>query len=68
MRLNVTILEFPVETLLHWAALKGYVDAVELLVKHGSDVHARNGNGYTPLHLVAARGAVPPSRREVYSL
>jgi hypothetical protein len=41
---------------LHWAALKGYVDAVELLVKHGADVNARNGDGDTPLHLAAGKG------------
>jgi len=40
-------------TPLHYAAAKGQLDVIELLLKHGADVNARDKNGYTPLHAAA---------------
>jgi ankyrin repeat protein len=40
---------------LHWAVEHGTKDMVELLLAHGADVNARNGEfGVTPLHYVAS--------------
>lgn len=41
---------------LHWAAYMGHVHIMELLLRHGADVHACDRNQYTPLHVVSARG------------
>jgi hypothetical protein len=40
-------------TPLHWAAVRGHWDAVEVLVARGADVDAVGGDGGTPLHLAA---------------
>lgn len=37
-------------TPLHWAALKGSTDVVEMLLTYGSQVGATNDDGMTPLH------------------
>jgi len=37
-------------TLLHYAANRGYLDIVTLLLKKGADINARNDDGRTPLH------------------
>lgn len=42
------------ETLLHKARDP---QAVDLLIQHGSDIHAKDSFGYTPLHLAAHMGA-----------
>lgn len=42
-------------TALHWAALKGYADVAEFLLRSGADPSARNRDGETPLD-VAERG------------
>jgi ankyrin repeat protein len=44
------------ETALHLAAECGRKDAVELLLDHGADPTARDGEGRTPADLAAARG------------
>ena len=36
------------ETALHWAAAKGHRSIVELLLKHGADVEAKNNKGPGP--------------------
>lgn len=41
---------------LHWATLMGYVDTIELMLKYGADVNARDRNQYTPLHVAAVCG------------
>lgn len=41
-------------TPLHWAALNGQKDAVELLLANKADVNATSNNGDTPLHLAEA--------------
>lgn len=41
-------------TLLAWAALKGYVRCIQLLISHGTDPGTRCADGYTALHLDAA--------------
>ena len=38
------------DTLLHYAANRGYPDITALLVKKGADINARNNDGRTPLH------------------
>jgi ankyrin repeat protein len=43
-------------TPLHYAAMNGQAEAVELLHKLGAEVNATNNNGETPLHLVAMWG------------
>lgn len=37
-------------TLLHYAANRGYLDIVTLLLKKGADINARDKDGRTPLH------------------
>ena len=44
------------ETALHLAAACGRKDAVELLLDHGADPAARDGEGRTPADLAAAEG------------
>lgn len=41
---------------LHTAAKAGHVNIVDLLIKKGADIRAKNGEGYTPLHLACANG------------
>jgi len=41
---------------LHWAALNGYADIAQLLIKHGADVNVQNGGKDTPLHWAALGG------------
>ena len=44
------------QTLLHWAALHGYLDAVELLIQHKADPNARDDAGQTPSQIAEAMG------------
>ena len=48
-------------SVLHVAAMHGHVEACELLVRLGADVHLRQKQGLTPLHVAAQFGAAPPS-------
>ncbi len=41
---------------LHWAALNGYADIAQLLIKHGAQVNVQNGGKDTPLHWAALGG------------
>jgi ankyrin repeat protein len=43
-------------TSLHAAARKGLKEVVELLISEGTDVNAKNEDGWTPLHMAAAGG------------
>jgi serine/threonine-protein phosphatase 6 regulatory ankyrin repeat subunit B len=42
------------DLILHWAAKKGDFDTVCLLIKHGANVNAKNGDGATALHKACA--------------
>nr|XP_057906082.1 protein phosphatase 1 regulatory subunit 27 [Doryrhamphus excisus] len=39
---------------LHEAVLTGNLEVVKLLVKHGADVHQRDEDGWTPLHMACS--------------
>ncbi|KAL4914971.1 ankyrin repeat-containing domain protein [Aspergillus aurantiobrunneus] len=40
-------------TVLHWAAMDGFGDVVELLLEHGADVNVADHVGHRPLHMAA---------------
>lgn len=44
------------QTMLHYAALKGNVEIVNLLIKAGADIKKLNSNGSTPLGLAIEKG------------
>ena len=44
------------DTLLHWAAGKGFTEVIETLVAKGADVEAREKYQRTPLHIAAYQG------------
>ena len=39
------------QTPLHFAATYGRLDAIKTLIENGADIHAKEGNGQTPLQL-----------------
>ncbi|RXN29454.1 platelet endothelial cell adhesion molecule-like protein [Labeo rohita] len=41
---------------LHEAVLSGNLECVKLLIKYGADVHQRDENGWTPLHMACSDG------------
>ncbi|NWX39487.1 PPR27 phosphatase, partial [Steatornis caripensis] len=41
---------------LHEAVLTGNLDCVKLLVHHGADIHQKDENGWTPLHMACSDG------------
>uniref|UniRef100_A0A672FE66 Uncharacterized protein n=1 Tax=Salarias fasciatus TaxID=181472 RepID=A0A672FE66_SALFA len=41
---------------LHEAVLSGNLDCVKLLVQHGADIHQRDEEGWTPLHMACSDG------------
>lgn len=41
---------------LHEAVLTGNLEVVKLLVKYGADVHQRDEDGWTPLHMACSDG------------
>ncbi|TKY89467.1 hypothetical protein EX895_001998 [Sporisorium graminicola] len=43
-------------TALMWAAYQGDAISVDILLKHGSDVHKRDGAGLTAMHWAAVKG------------
>ncbi len=42
--------------LLHWAAIAGKVECVRVLLRHGADIEAHNGDGATPLFFSVPNG------------
>ncbi|MFN7095687.1 MAG: ankyrin repeat domain-containing protein, partial [Burkholderiales bacterium] len=44
------------DTPLHFAAAGGQLASAKLLIKYQANLEAKNNNGYTPLHLAAAKG------------
>lgn len=47
MSLNVMV---TLKTALHKATLNGHLPVIRYLVSAGADVHAQDGDGWTPLH------------------
>jgi cytohesin len=43
-------------TPLHYAALRGHKETVELLIAEGADVSAKTDDGFTSLHVAARHG------------
>ena len=43
-------------TLLHWAAMGGHTDVLELLVEKGADLDTQDGRGLRPVHAAALAG------------
>ncbi|KAI9080395.1 hypothetical protein K1719_037789 [Acacia pycnantha] len=43
-------------TPLHWAAFKGRIKSVKVLLEHGAEIDAVDDAGYTPLHCAAEAG------------
>ena len=41
---------------IHEAVLSGNLDCVMLLMKHGADLHHRDEEGWTPLHMACSDG------------
>ncbi|CAG06137.1 unnamed protein product, partial [Tetraodon nigroviridis] len=41
---------------IHEAVLSGNLDCVQLLVQHGADIHQRDEEGWTPLHMACSDG------------
>ncbi|XP_051570469.1 protein phosphatase 1 regulatory subunit 27-like [Myxocyprinus asiaticus] len=52
---------------LHEAVLSGNLECVKLLIKYGADVHQRDENGWTPLH-IACSDEFPEIARYLLSL
>ncbi len=47
---------------LMWAVAAKHPDAVQLLIEHGADVHARSKSGFTPLLFAAQQGDIDSAR------
>ncbi len=47
---NLNIRDKDGKTLLHYAAQKGYLDIVKLLLERGADINAKDIDGKIPLH------------------
>ncbi|VFQ59099.1 unnamed protein product [Cuscuta campestris] len=43
---------------LQWAALNNFPDAVQYIIEHGGNVHAKDHTGQTALHWSAVRGSI----------
>ena len=57
-REQVNIRDYKGRTPLHWAAIRGDVSAVSLLLDNGADVNAQDEGKATPLILAASSGSV----------
>lgn len=51
-----SLLSLPGMAALHEAVLTGNLEVVKLLVKYGADVHQRDEDGWTPLHMACSDG------------
>lgn len=48
---------------LHYAVWQRYYEAAQLLLTRGGNVNAVDECGYSPLHLSAEHGLVPPNKK-----
>ncbi len=46
------------QTPLHFTALRGRYDTLEVLVHNGADINARDNSGWTPLHFIVNGGSL----------
>lgn len=46
------------ESALYWAAMKGFVGCVQVLLEANADVHKATRGGWTPLHMASCTGRV----------
>ena len=53
---NVMCSTSPSARLLHYAAVKGKIGVLRLLLQHNADVNAKTNNGVTPLYNASGRG------------
>ncbi|KAJ8688166.1 hypothetical protein QAD02_023961 [Eretmocerus hayati] len=51
---------------LHLAACFGSLETIQLLLKHGADVHLQNSDGLTPLELIFERLVMVKSDRDIH--
>jgi len=55
---NVNEIDHSKFTPLHWASMKGNLDAIKVLHENGADFSIKNDNGNTPLLLVSEKGFI----------
>lgn len=53
---------------LHEAVLSGNLECVKLLIKYGADVHQRDEDGWTPLHMACSDGYPEIARLELLTI
>ncbi|KAK9540322.1 hypothetical protein VZT92_002783 [Zoarces viviparus] len=55
-RVNLDTIYHSGMSAIHEAVLSGNLECVKLLVNHGADVHQRDEEGWTPLHMACSDG------------
>ena len=53
-------------TYLFWAASQGNVELIHYLLEQGSDIHAKDSKGYTPITFAALFGVTNPKLYEAF--
>lgn len=54
--LFVTALVYAGMAAIHEAVLSGNLECVKLLIQYGADIHQRDEEGWTPLHMACSDG------------
>lgn len=52
----VTVLTYAGMAAIHEAVLSGNLECVKLLIQYGADIHQRDEEGWTPLHMACSDG------------